>query len=417
MTDAIAETVQVKPKYRIAILAETFPPAGGGVPAAHYALYELLKQHHVVQLFAFADPRPSDEDVIRSHGIGWVKSGASKIAALYVKRFDPDGGSPESQRIASTAAAILRLNRNLARFSPHIVFVPDFAAPGLSLLRPKGARLIWMAHHNYRRFDNIPVLPLQGWYDNFLAHRLERRALRKFDYAIFPSRYMERVFRETLDADMRGRVIPHSPLVRLSETQLRSTIRHELGLRDDSVLVYIPSGGNAAKGERYVFEIARRLIDAATDVHFFISGEISPTLTAELASALPADRVIAPGRLPLPDNLRYAQAADVAVSPTLVENFSCALLEAQTLGIPCVTFDAGGNAELVKDGETGYVVPYLDVEALITRSINLMRDVSLRDRMATNARAHAALQSDATRIRQSYEEVMDACMTSEGKTS
>jgi glycosyltransferase involved in cell wall biosynthesis len=401
--------------YRIAILAETFPPAGGGVPAAHYALYQLLKRQHVVRLFAFADRRPSNAEIIRSHGIGWVTKIASRLAALYVSRFDQAGGSPESQRIASTAAAILRLNRKLARFRPEIVFVPDFAAPGLGLMRPKGARLVWMAHHNYRRFDNIPVLPLPGWYDNYLAHRLERRALRKFDYAIFPSRYMERVFRETLDPDMRGRVIPHSPLVDTPEIQSRSAIREELGLGDEAILVYIPSGGTAAKGERYVFEIVRRLKAAAPDVRFFLSGEISPRLSAELSSVLPPESVLAPGRIPLNENLRYTRAADIAVSPTLVENFSCALLEAQTLGIPCVTFDTGGNTELVQNGETGYVVPYLDVEALVTRSIEVMTDPQLRQRMASQARARAAAQSDAQLIRQSYEEVMEECMATEAR--
>jgi glycosyltransferase involved in cell wall biosynthesis len=396
-------------RYRIAILAETFPPAGGGVPAAHYGLYELLKVNHTVKLFAFADGRLSDDVVIRSDGLAVAKRGAAMLAAAYVRRFDRAGGSFESQRIAATIPAILELNRKLAKFQPDFIFVPDFAAPGLALKRPSGAKLIWMAHHNYRRFENIPVLPNPGWYDTYLAHRLERRALRKFDYAIFPSRYMEQVFRETLDATMPGCVIPHAIPERTPSSQSRAATRQKLRLPEDSVLVYIPSGGTPAKGERYVFEITRRLLAAYHPVYFFVSGPIDSRLRAELLNSIPPDRLILPGTISLSDNLDFTDAADVAVSPTLVENFSCALLEAQAFGVPCVTFDTGGNKELVRDGETGYVVPYLDLETLIARSIELIVDPILRGRMSANARKHAAEQSDAQNLRMRYEDVMNAC--------
>jgi len=37
----------------------------------------------------------------------------------------------------------------------------------------------------------------------------------------------------------------------------------------------------------------------------------------------------------------------IGISPNLEENFSNAILEAQTSGVPFVSFDTGGNKEIV----------------------------------------------------------------------
>ncbi len=49
-------------------------------------------------------------------------------------------------------------------------------------------------------------------------------------------------------------------------------------------------------------------------------------------------------------------ASDVFVSGSHQEGFSLALIEALSMGVPCVVTDAGSAAEVVRDGETGYVV-------------------------------------------------------------
>jgi glycosyltransferase involved in cell wall biosynthesis len=86
-----------------------------------------------------------------------------------------------------------------------------------------------------------------------------------------------------------------------------------------------------------------------------------------------------------------------------VFGFSCALLEAQALGIPVVTFDTGGNRELVANGLTGWINPYLDIEALIAKSLDLIVNQDARARMGAAARTHAMELADPSRILAAFE--------------
>jgi len=395
----------VTASFRIAVIAETFPALGGGIPAAHESLYRLLSAHHEVARFAFVDSRPSSpgKGIYRSNGFAPLNRLLGIAANRFVRHHDSQGRACACRAIAEAIPAVLRLSRELHRFHPDVVLVSDYLTPALALRKPSGARFVWMAHHNYTRFQAHPAVPSSGWYDLFLAHRLERRALRKADYVVFPSRYMEGVFRESLDPQLAGKVIPNAiDLVSLKTIQ-REDSRQRLGLQPSTVLVGIPSGGTSVKGERYVFEIIRRLAKGGDDVRFLLTGPMNPSLEIELGALGSAITVHCPGPLPHDRNLENFAACDLVVSPTLIENFSCALLEAQALGIPVVTFDTGGNRELVANGLTGWINPYLDIEALIAKSLDLIVNQDARARMGAAARTHAMELADPSRILAAFE--------------
>jgi glycosyltransferase involved in cell wall biosynthesis len=92
-----------------------------------------------------------------------------------------------------------------------------------------------------------------------------------------------------------------------------------------------------------------------------------------------------PGKVSYHDNMGHVRSCSFAVSATLIENFSMSLLEACFYGLPVVTFDVGGNSDIVRDGENGFLVPYLDAEGLIEKSGRLLLDTQERKRMGDNA--------------------------------
>ena len=68
------------------------------------------------------------------------------------------------------------------------------------------------------------------------------------------------------------------------------------------------------------------------------------------------------------------------------EGTSITLLEAGAAGLPAVVTDVGGNAEIVKDGVTGIVVPSGDEEKMYDAFCELMGDTKLRNKMGMAAR-------------------------------
>jgi D-inositol-3-phosphate glycosyltransferase len=89
-----------------------------------------------------------------------------------------------------------------------------------------------------------------------------------------------------------------------------------------------------------------------------------------------------------PDELHlWYAAADVAVTTPWYEPFGLTPLEAMACGTPVIGSRVGGIAFTVADGETGFLVPPRDPDALSTRLEEILRDPARRVRMGQAGRA------------------------------
>jgi glycosyltransferase involved in cell wall biosynthesis len=69
-----------------------------------------------------------------------------------------------------------------------------------------------------------------------------------------------------------------------------------------------------------------------------------------------------------------------------------AILEAMAVGTPVVATDVGGVRDLVRDGDTGLLVPPEDPAALAAALVRVLQDDDLADRLRTAAAALAGEQ-------------------------
>ena len=74
-------------------------------------------------------------------------------------------------------------------------------------------------------------------------------------------------------------------------------------------------------------------------------------------------------------------AAGAVCLPSEAEAMPMSLLEAMSLGRPVIATDVGGNAELVRNGETGYLVPPGDGRALTRAIVELAGDPTRAEEM------------------------------------
>lgn len=78
--------------------------------------------------------------------------------------------------------------------------------------------------------------------------------------------------------------------------------------------------------------------------------------------------------------------SSVFVQPSLADGFSYAVAEAMASGIPVIVTKNTGAADIIADGENGYVVPAGDRDAICERLKNLADNPSLVRRMGASAR-------------------------------
>jgi D-inositol-3-phosphate glycosyltransferase len=88
--------------------------------------------------------------------------------------------------------------------------------------------------------------------------------------------------------------------------------------------------------------------------------------------------------------VHYYSAADLVVMPSHYESFGMVALEAMACGTPVVASKVGGLAFNVQDGETGFLVPDRDPEALAGKIHLLLCQDDLRHRLGSQAHAWAA---------------------------
>ena len=143
------------------------------------------------------------------------------------------------------------------------------------------------------------------------------------------------------------------------------------------------------------------------------AGPLEPELRETIAGLGVVETVRLLGPRPQHELAAHVQGAAVLAAPCVVaadgnaDGLPTVLLEAMAFGTPCVATDVTGIPELVRDGETGLLVPQRDPAALADALERLLDDPALRLRLAANGRALVEERFDvhrnAARIREFFQ--------------
>ncbi|MBK8540901.1 MAG: glycosyltransferase [Ardenticatenia bacterium] len=85
----------------------------------------------------------------------------------------------------------------------------------------------------------------------------------------------------------------------------------------------------------------------------------------------------------------YYNAAQVVVVPSRYESFGMVALEAMACGVPVIASDVGGLSTLVREGRTGFLVPFGDPAALADALWPILDDDAMRDALGAQGAAVA----------------------------
>jgi glycosyltransferase involved in cell wall biosynthesis len=103
-------------------------------------------------------------------------------------------------------------------------------------------------------------------------------------------------------------------------------------------------------------------------------------------------------------------ASDVVVLPSVHEQFGQVLVEGMACGLPVLAVNAHGPATIVEPGETGWLVPPDDEDAMCDALVEAVNDATARRRLGETAyersRARYSWPALAERIARVYDEVV-----------
>ncbi|NYZ13045.1 glycosyltransferase family 4 protein [Azospirillum sp. RWY-5-1] len=173
----------------------------------------------------------------------------------------------------------------------------------------------------------------------------------------------------------------------------RAALASSYGLPADEA--WLLAVGMMREGDkRRSFEALARALARLTDLPWRLLAVGDGPARAAVAGLYDGfgDRVRFTGAL-APDRLAelYA-AADLMVWPAVNEAYGMALLEAQAAGLPAVAGRTGGVPDVVRDRETGVLVPVDDDAAFAAAVRSLLDDPARRCRMGDAARCTAATE-------------------------
>ncbi|NNJ73787.1 MAG: glycosyltransferase family 1 protein [Anderseniella sp.] len=87
-------------------------------------------------------------------------------------------------------------------------------------------------------------------------------------------------------------------------------------------------------------------------------------------------------------------SSDIFFFPSITETFGNVTLEAMASGLPSVTADATGSRSLVREGETGFLVPVDREDLMMVRLVQLAADGGMRREFGARAREIAIAEHE-----------------------
>ncbi|HIZ27488.1 MAG TPA: glycosyltransferase [Candidatus Barnesiella merdipullorum] len=249
-----------------------------------------------------------------------------------------------------------------------------------------------------------------------LAARVFRRKMEVFRPAdvtwIAVSHWMARQARASaLLAGKRVEVIPNTLSLSQFELLDRDESRRQLSLPRDKRIVLFGAVrvDDPIKGFPLLMEALRLLLERQEyrdRIHLVFFGrvknpqEVYPLIPTSYTDVGWVDN-------PRQMSLLYS-AADVAVSASSYETFGQTLAEAQACGCMPVSFGNSGQADIIRHGETGYLVPEHTAESLaegIARALESGGNIP-RERLRSEALSRYSEKTVARQYQQLYSELL-----------
>lgn len=191
----------------------------------------------------------------------------------------------------------------------------------------------------------------------------------------------------------------------LSDSHLE---KNKLGIPSDAYVVGIVGRISIQKGQDLFVKAAKRIKDVIPNAYFLIVGGKSDDVPIEdiIKENDLQDSFTITGEVT--DAIRYASLFDVALFTSRWEGFGLVLPEYMLAKKPVVAFAVDAAVDIIKDRETGILVPANDIDLMANSVLMLYENKEFADKLVSNAYKEVISKYDLKRVVIEHEKLFDA---------
>jgi len=344
---------------------------------------------------------------------------------------DPDVIIPNLHwRYSGVTATNRMIAPRIARLLPAVWFGSDrpdgisrLTLGGLLRLLRRAKPLVWHARRNNEMMAGL-LLRALGWPLKLVFTSAAQRHHTWTTRALL--RRMDAVI-ATSDASASYLTVPHTVIMHGIDTERyapppdRAAAFAAAGLPGRHAIGCF-GRVRAQKGTDVFVEAMCRLLPAYPDFCAVIIGEVTPDqrgfaskLRERVDAAGLSDRIRFLGELPIDEVPLWYRRILIYTFTSRNEGFGLTLLEAMAAGNALVAARAGAAEKVVREGETGMLVPTGDAAALAAALEPLMRDPEKAAALGRRAReiviAEFGVEAEAAKIADVYRRVLGSTTT------
>ena len=259
------------------------------------------------------------------------------------------------------------------------------------------------------RRRNLPLVVSMHGSDVFMAEKnraFGAAARRSFDSAAWITACSDELMQRALvlgAEESKTELIPYGADAKAFHVEAgeAARVRGHLNLERNDVMILAVGRMVYKKGFEFLLDAMPQILQRAPSARLVLVGY--GDLRSELETRAHAlglnGHVTFAGQVPRPEIPAYFAAADIVSVPSVrddagnVDGLPNVVLEGMAAGKPLVASNIAGFPDVIRQGESGLLVPEKDSAALADAIVQLAHDPSLRERLGAGGRAqvHEAL--------------------------
>lgn len=356
--------------HRILITTGIFPPDIGGPASYGKTLAHKLAKNFSVSLITYSSRSKFPEDKNQPFKISRVAKWMPKFMRHFVflmKTFSASKNVDVVFSLNATSAGLPALWA--AKFRKKKFFVKIVGDYAWETAVNKGKTFLLIDDfQKSKRHGRIATL-----------HKTQVKVCKGADGVIMPSNYLANMVKNWGVPEEKIKVIYNGVDFRPLDIS-KEEARKKIGIAGNIIL----SIGRLVpwKGFRMLIKIMPKLFEINLFFRLVIIGDgpEKKTLESIVKNMHLENKVYLVGKKSKEELALFSAAADIFVLNTAYEGFSHQILEAMAAGLPVITTAIGGNREIIRQGENGFMVKYNDEFNLIEAIKTVWQTEELRGR-------------------------------------